>query len=319
MKKTVFIILFILILLQSIIWVNQENIMHPKKRLLQRYHHEWLDKPWKHGMKIQKHFTQARTPYLLVEEDISQGVSTRQKLLKEQLPTQNINKDAGILVLLHGKNGRKEDLLPVAERYVALGLTCLLVDLPHHGESNLKHLYYTKKKHEQLYVDEVLDDVSKYLKVKEKKLYIWGMSLGGAFAITNVFNSKYDFQAMVLVSTFERLDKVLKEKSLRIFGDFLGTLLYEGLEKSLVFFYNFNPKEVDSTKLAKGLKLPLYMVHGEEDSLIAYEQGEELFSSFNSQQKQFYLDKEGDHHNILITKHQFYKESGLFFTLHSFN
>jgi len=200
----------------------------------------------------------------------------------------------------------------VAERYVSLGFKCLLIDLPHHGESNIKTLYYGTKKYEQHYVDEVLEDASKYINIDNEALYMWGMSLGGAFAIANVAHSEHDFKGMVLVATFDRLDIVLERKSMALFGEVMGEFLYKGLEKSLKFFYDFEPSMVNSAKMAKKLTLPLYMLHGKEDELITHEQGKKLFDSFASTKKEFYLDEEGDHHNILVTEHEFYKESGLF-------
>ena len=312
MKKLLFLFLGLLVLFKTIIFVNQKGIIHPEKRLLQEYHHEWLEKPLEHGMKIDKYASKKKTPYLLVQQDSTKGFSKRQMLLKEQLGAYRLEKEAGVLVLLHGKNGRKEDLLPVAERYVSMGFTCLLIDLPHHGESKLEGLYYTTKDYEKMYVDEVLEDASKYISLENKALYMWGMSLGGAFAIANVSNSKHKFEAMVLVATFDRLDNVLREKSKAVFGEIFGGFLYQGLEKSLAFFYDFNPHLVDSAKLAKKLELPIYMMHGKKDELISYQQGQKLFDAFASKEKKLYLDEEGNHHNILVTKHQFYKESGLF-------
>lgn len=312
MKKFLFIILFLLILVKSIVFVHQERILHPQKRVLQSYHYDWLNDSLKHGMNIEKHFSVDDTPYLIVTQNKTQGLSKRQRILKEQLKHQEVKKEAGTLVLLHGKNGRKEDLLPVAERYVALGFTCLLVDLPHHGESELKRLYYGTKTYEQVYVDEVLEDASKHTNINENALYLWGMSLGGAFAISNVTHSKYNFQAMVLVATFDSLDRVLENKSKALFGEVLGGFLYVSLEKSLKFFYNFEPHKVNSVKMAEKLNIPLYMIHGEKDELIASAQGQRLFESFASKEKTFYLDEEGDHHNILVTKHLFFKESATF-------
>jgi len=101
--------------------------------------------------------------------------------------------------------------------------------------------------------------------------------------------SKYKFKAMVLVSTFDSLDKVLKQKSMAIFGEVLGGLLYKGLEKSLALFYDFSPSDANSAKIAQKLKLPLYMVHGAKDELISDEQGKRLFENFASSKKTFYL------------------------------
>jgi len=310
MKKTLLILLFLLLLFGVTILVNQENIMHPTKRMLQAYHYDWLEDPLKHGMNIKKYFSKNETPYLLVSKN-SKNLSQRQSVLLKQLGETKINKDMGILVLLHGKNGRKEDLLPVAERYIALGFTCLLIDLPCHGESKIETLYYGTKDYEQHYVDEVLEDASQYISL-DKPLAMWGISLGGAFAIRNVAHSKYSFDSMILVSTFDRLDHVLKGKSINLFGKTLGILLYEGLDKSLALFYDFEPHFVNSAQIAEELELPIYMVHGKRDELIGYKQGQNLFEHFASTTKTFYLDEDGNHHNILITKHQFYKESGLF-------
>ena len=311
MKKLLFVFLLLFLLFISTIIYNQENIMKPTTRVLQAYHYDWLEHPLEHGMKIKKYVSKNETPYLLVSQNSSKGLSKRQRLLAQQLGDLKPKAHKGILVLLHGKNGRKEDLLPVAERYVSLGFSCILIDLPHHGESKVESVYYGTKKYEQQYVDEVLDDVSKYISIDEP-LYMWGMSLGGAFAITNVAHSKHKFKAMVLVATFDRLDVVLKRKSVSIFGGLFGELLYHGLEKSLALFYGFHPSHANSVKIAETITIPLYMVHGKKDKLISYQQGKKLFEAFASKEKEFYLDVEGDHHNILVTGHEFYKESGLF-------
>jgi alpha-beta hydrolase superfamily lysophospholipase len=308
MKKLLLILLIFLVLLKTIIFINQKDIMTPEKRELQPYHLEWLERPLEHGMEIQKHFTKSKIPYMVVTQNSTQGLSKRQKVLAQQLDDVQIEKNEKTLVLLHGKNGRKEDLLPVAERYVLLGFRCILIDLPHHGESQAKRLYYSTKAYEKNYVDEVLED----LDLNTDELYIWGMSLGGAFAIANVMDSKYSFKAMVLVATFDNLQTVLREKSKALFGQLFGGLLYHALEKSLVLFYDLKPSEVDSGALAKSLTLPLYMMHGKKDELISHQEGKKLFDKFASTEKKFHLDEEGDHHNILTTKHEFYKESGLF-------
>jgi alpha-beta hydrolase superfamily lysophospholipase len=308
MKKLLFVFLSLLVCIKAIIFMNQKDIMTPEKRELQPYHLEWLENPNKHNIKIEKYFTKSKIPYMIVTQDTTKGLSKRQKVLSEQLGNTQFEKSEKTLVLLHGKNGRKEDLLPVAERYVLLGFRCILIDLPHHGESQMKHLHYTTKAYEKNYVDEVLEDSN----LNTNQLYIWGMSLGGAFAIANVSNSKYDFQAMVLVATFDNLQTVLSEKSKAVFGEVFGAFLYQGLEKSLDLLYNFQPSKVDSGKLAQSLTLPLYMTHGKKDELIPYQEGKKLFDKFASKAKKFHLDEEGDHHNILTTKHEFYKESGLF-------
>ena len=306
---------FLLTLIFTVVAYNQYQIMHPSKRALQPYHKEYLEHPAKHSMNIVKHKDSDKTPYLVVTLDSSAPKSTRVKSIEKQLKKRGVDielsqKSPKTLILLHGKNGRKEDLLPVAERYIALGFTCILPDLPTHGESNIETLYYATTSQEQHYVDKVLDDASNYIKLN--KLYIWGMSLGGAFSIQNVQHSKHTFNAMVLVSTYDNLNGILQDKSSSLFGNTLGSILYKLMKQSLSTLYNFNPQTSNSAKVAQKLTLPLYMVHGEKDKLIAWQRGKNLFNNFTSTEKKFKLDKEGDHHNILVTKNEFYADSGAF-------
>jgi len=309
-------LLLLLFFIFAIIGYNQDQIMHPSKRILQPYHKEWLEHPLKHSMNIEKYKNAEKTPYLIVTHNPSAPKSKRVQSLEKQLThrgidTTHIKKNSKTLILIHGKNGRKEDLLPVAERYISLGFTCILPDLPAHGESQIETLYYATTTKEQHYIDRVLDDVSKHRQLN-KNLYIWGMSLGGAFAIQNVYHSKYNFKAMILVATYDQLDAVLRNKSLSIFGETLGALFYTLMEKTLNILYNFNPESSNSASIASKLTLPLYMVHGEKDKLISWEKGKNLFDNFASKEKHFSLDKEGDHHNILVTKAEFYADSGVF-------
>ena len=315
MKFILKILTLLLFLIFTVVGYNQEQIMHPNKRALQPYHKEWLENSLKHSMNIVKHKSVDGTPYLIVTFNPSTPKSKRVKTIEKQLQQRAIElelikQNSKTLVLLHGKNGRKEDLLPVAERYIALGFTCIIPDLPTHGESQIETVYYATTTKEQHYVDKMLDDASKYIELHN--LYIWGMSLGGAFAIQNVQHSKYKFKAMVLVSTYDSLDGILKDKSSSMFGNTLGGILYTLMRQTLNTFYNFNPKDSNSAKVAKKLTLPLFMVHGEKDKLISWERGKNLFKNFASTQKKFTLDKEGNHHNILVTKSKFYADSGVF-------
>ena len=108
MKKLLFALLFFLILFKSIIFFNQKQIMHPEKRVLQSYHYDWLENPAKHGMTIEKHFSKNETPYLIVTQNLEFNRSKRQETLLKQLADVQVKDNAGVLVLLHGKNGRKD-------------------------------------------------------------------------------------------------------------------------------------------------------------------------------------------------------------------
>jgi fermentation-respiration switch protein FrsA (DUF1100 family) len=89
----------------------------------------------------------------------------------------------------------------------------------------------------------------------------------------------------------------------------LGNVLYKSLLVSLELFCSFDPEKSDSVEKAKGIDIPLFMLHGKKDKLIGYEHGEKLFKAFSNKNREFHLDENGDHHNILITDYPFYKKS----------
>ena len=318
MKKLLILILLLLITLFIVtIIYNQESIIHPKRRELQGYHYEWLNYPYKHSMKIIK--DKEHKDILIVKFDDTVSCSKRSKKILDELEKSGYKKeslsDNGVMVMFHGKNGRKEDLLPVAERYVSAGFTCVLVDLPAHGDSVKTETEYNEK------LDYMaLNVAKKYVDIYNQPIYFWGMSLGGRYAITSSSTyKKKGFltpKALVLVSTFDNFSNVLKDKSNDLFGSYVGDLLYQGLRFSLNLFYNFDPQKINSATLAQGIKVPVFMLHGKKDKLIDYRAGVNLFEEFPNSDKEFYIDEKGNHHNILVTSYPFYLKSILFLLKH---
>jgi len=315
-KLQILLPLITLISYLSIIFYNQENIIHPNKRALQDYHHEWLNHPAQHSMSIIK--DEEHKDILIVKRDLSTKLSKRSQGILNTLLASGLKKealhDSGIILMFHGKNGRKEDLLPVAERYITAGFTCILVDLPAHGDS-LK----TETKYGGKLGVRALSVAKKYVDMSKQPIYFWGMSLGGRYAISSAQVEKGNFpspKALILVSTFDKLSYVLKEKSTDLFGSFIGKTLYKGLSFSLKFFYNFNPEEIDSCSIAQNINIPVFMLHGKKDKLIGYKHGENLFNHFPNPDKALHLDEHGDHHNILVTNYPFYLKSILFLLKH---
>jgi alpha-beta hydrolase superfamily lysophospholipase len=202
----------------------------------------------------------------------------------------------------------------VAERYVSAGFICVLVDLPAHGESTK-----TRTNYGYMMSNDILLVTKEYVDVYNQPIYFWGMSLGGRYAITSAQPVKKMFpepKALILVSTFDKLSYVLKEKSTDLFGDYMGKILYKSLAFSLKTFYNFVPEKIDSATLAQKIKVPVFMLHGKQDKLISYKHGEKLFQNFPSKDKELHLDEKGNHHNILVTEYPFYLESILFLLKH---
>jgi len=316
MKKTLYLLIFLISII--LFFYAQKLVVSPTRKSLEPYHQMRLDNPQKYNMNIDAYFTQKeQIPYLFVTFDGTQKLSKRAKKVRQEIKSMDssvkFSKRNATIIMLHGKNGRKEDMLPIAQRYSALGFDCILIDVPAHGQSPQKRLYYGSKKHEKYYVDSVLDDVQKYHSIDRDRLFLWGYSLGGAFAIWSVYHSKYRFRGMVLVSTFDSLNGVLADKSKAMFGRHLGSKVHSVFIWSLHYFYGLDTSKVSSLAFAQKITLPLFMVHGRNDLLIGVDRGKRLFEAFGSSDKRLHVDNKANHKTIFITLEPFYARSGAFF------
>ena len=121
-----------------ILWAGYQ-IANPPRRALMEYHREYLANPTAHGMVIKNFTASDGTPCLFCTPDPSRNLGDRGNKIRQQLSARGVTlKPAGqiigTLVLLHGRTGRKEDYLPIAERLCASGFRCVIPDLPAHGD-----------------------------------------------------------------------------------------------------------------------------------------------------------------------------------------
>lgn len=261
--KTLCILLTLTLL--TLFFYAQELIVSPTRKPLENYHQDILNNPAQYNLQIQKYFTQKEhIPYLFVQfnqlSTLSQKAQKVRRDILEISPSYHFVEHNATIIMLHGKNGRKEDLLPMAQRYSALGFNCILIDIPAHGHSPLKRLYYGTKEHEKIYIDRVLDDVHLHHSIDTNKLFLWGYSLGGAFAIRTAYQSQFDFKGMVLVSTFDTLDGILLDKSKRLFGNSLGLGIHALVQWSLKNIYHLDSLNAASIDLAGSIKIPLFLL-----------------------------------------------------------
>lgn len=177
-----------------------------------------LNNPSDYGLIIRSHqCLKGIVPCLLVEPDAMTGAGKRGKTLRKQLAEKQYELPAygrvkGIIVLLHGRNGRKEDLLPVAERFVAAGFRCLLIDMPAHGDSTVESMSFGESLFEQGLPAQALQEARQHFGLPDEPAALWGMSMGGAFAISATSQESADWDALMIVSSFSSLAEVLQSQ-----------------------------------------------------------------------------------------------------------
>lgn len=133
---------------------------------------------------------------------------------------------------------------------------------------------------------EVYDYVTKTLKVDSKNIIIHGRSLGGAVAIDLAVNRKC--AGLVMESTFTSIPD-MADDMVPIFP--------------IQWFVRI---KFDSIDKIDQLKVPILLIHSEEDEVIPYAMGEELFEQ--AKKPKFWLKISGDHNGGWIESQKVYSK-----------
>ena len=281
------------------IYYYGKELAQPGRKSLEPYHHEWLDDPKAHGISIAKStFLEGSVPCLIVTPDKTSHLGKRGKIVRKQLINRGLKLPAlgsivSNIVLLHGRNGRKEDLLPVAERYCAAGFRCIIPDLPAHGESPIKTVQFGGSQWEQEFPHALLLECASTYQFSATPSAIWGMSMGGSFA-THSASSGAPWSSIVIVSSFDRLITVIENKcSIGVITQAVAWTCKQSGGADIT--------QIIPCKRAQEITTPVMIAHGTEDSLITLAQGKRLYNSFASPNKKWIEVKGGTHSNVLTT------------------
>lgn len=293
-------------------WLNRE-IFSPPRRALQTYHLERLQNPAAYGLQIRTYgCLENKVPCLLVEPDAQAGPGQRGTILRRQLTNLGVmppayGKVRGTIVLLHGRNERKEDMLPVAERFAAAGFRCLIPDLPGHGDSPLPAMAFGSSAFERGLPRRILEDARDHFHLPPEPAVLWGMSMGGAFAVSAASESPDDWAALMIVSSFADLDEVMELQVPPRWRNASAALL-PFMDVAQWLHGAPGVDAMQPGQWAQHATMPALVVHGDRDRFIPLDQGQLLYTSLASQDKRWITVPGGGHNNVLATSMPLYAE-----------
>lgn len=306
LKCTIGATLLLLTIATAVVWIAAGQLAQPTRRPLQDYQRDWFLRPEAHGILLSsEQCDYGRVPCLLVAPDAKAKPGNRGALLRRQLAEMGsqllpYGQTRGILVLLHGRNGRKEDLLPVAERFAAAGFKCVIPDLPAHGDSPVNHARFSADPFERDIAVHVLEDARHFFHEPNAPAGIWGLSMGGAFAIHAVSDAPSLWRAMIVVSSFDTLQGVVEDKlsplPATLSGSFSTALAHLTQYRGGSDLHRVRPD-----RWASRITLPVFIAHGDSDPLISLNHGRRLFEAFPGPDKTWTIVPGADHYNILVT------------------
>lgn len=301
-------------------WLAADQLAHPPRRPLQDYHREFLADPAAHGVEVQSFTCSDGTPCLLCEPAPSGQLGKRGKVIRDQLTQQGITLSApgsvvGNLVLVHGRRGRKEDYLLIAERFCAVGFRCILPDLPAHGDHPGTTACYGVK--EWPIPAMALREAAAKFGFDPTPAGIMGLSMGGAVSIRALVKNELPWRAAALVSTFDTLDHVVRHQASSLVGTWGGSIL-RGLTGP-VFEWQTGIKieAANSLALIPQLQCPVLIAHGTSDHVIPIDCGRRLYAALPDTLEKRWVEIPGaDHNNVLITDFPLYSQLAAWFLQH---
>ena len=301
-------------------WLAAEQLAHPQRRPLQDYHREFLSDPSSHGVVLKSFNCADGTPCLLCEPEPRGMLGKRGQVVREQLMQKGISLTrpgnvVGSLVLVHGRRGRKEDYLLIAERFCAVGFRCILLDLPAHGDHpGTTACFGVREGHLPALV---LREAAAKFGFNPKPAVIMGISMGGAVSIRSAVEKDAPWHAAVLVSTFDSLDHVVRHQTSGWVGGWLGSVW----SHITGWFYQRQAQmeisAANSIALVPGLQCPVLVAHGTSDRVIPIECGRLLHAALPAGIEKRWVEIPGaDHDNVLITDFPLYAEMAEWFLRH---
>lgn len=299
-------------------WWSATEIVRPSRRSLEQHHRDFLDHPEAHALRIRAFESDDHAPCLLCEPLPRARLAQRgARLTAELAQLHRIQTPAdgsilGNLVLLHGRHGRKEDNLPIAERFCAAGFRCILPDLPGHGDHPVSLALYGLK--EADVPTTALDTAGRRFGFAAHPCGLWGISMGGSVAVHACAAHPLEWDALVIVASFDRLEPVIRRQADERLGAWFGALLFPGTKGWFqVLSGGHRLSEIAPVTRTASLHVPVLIAHGTDDPLIPTEAAQRLYDAIPVSQKRWVNVGAGTHGNILITPQPLYAEMAAWF------
>lgn len=293
-----------------IVWWCVSEIASPERRPVSTANQEFFKETSQAGFTVEKFESKDGMPCLVctpkpMDSFSKKGEAIRGQLLEKEMTLASSGEIIGTLLILHGRTGMKEDYLAVAERFCAVGFRCVIPDLPGHGAN--KEPFTTYGVLEAPKVLKCYKEASVKYGFAQQPSMMLGQSMGGAYAVRVAALDESPFQAMVVVSSFDKLQTVVRGQTRELLGDVVGAAVSGSVDHVFGWRTGVKISEINTAKKAPNIRIPTMVIHGESDNSIPLASGKKLYHSLPSDlEKQWLEVPEAAHNNILITDYPLY-------------
>lgn len=247
-------------------------------------------------------------------------LGARGRLIRGQLESRGValpkaGSIVGTLVLVHGRRGRKEDYLLIAERFAAVGFRSLIPDLPGHGDHPDPLATYGVR--ERALPGDLVDAASARFGFAHSKPAIMGISMGGAVTIQAVALEPDRWSSVAVLSTFDTLENVVDFQARKLATHWLAPVWMTGTRWVFESEAQIPLVDIRPVDLLERIPCPILVGHGTNDSVIPIELGHNLRAALPSAIETRWVEIPGaDHDNVLITDFPIYATLAEWFLKH---
>jgi pimeloyl-ACP methyl ester carboxylesterase len=298
-------------------WAGSE-IASPPRRGLMDYHRDFLTSQDAHGIRIDRFSASDGTPCLVVNPAGSPG--ERGSIIRKQLAERGFTllpfgAITGTLVLAHGRKGRKEDYLPIAERLCAAGFRCVIPDLPAHGDHPADIATYGLR--EAGLPALVLDEASRKYGFDKHPAGLMGMSMGGSVAVHAANQPDAPWKALVVVASFDSFNSAIHGQAVRHAGFTLGSLWADASDTVYRWKSGVSVGKIRPFLHAGNIRIPTLIAHGTADDVVSMDSGHRLYEAFPATTVKKWVEiPDAGHDNVLVTNYPIYAEIAGWMMLH---
>ncbi len=296
----------------GLIFYGADRIASPPRREILAYHREFLAHPAAHGFRLDRFLAADATPCLVCTPDPAATPGKRGLKLRSQLAARGISlgpigEIRGTLVLLHGRAGRKEDYLPVAERFCAAGFRCVIPDLPAHGANPGKFATYGVR--ESSLPARVLAEAAAKYGFNPQPAGLIGQSMGGSVAIYSAALPGSPWRALAAISTFDSLAPVIEDQT----AGYVGHTLAPAFTRAIAALYfrktGVRLAEIRPISHLPQIRVPTLIAHGTADRSIPLAAARRNFAALPRGLPAAFIEiPAADHDNALITPYPIYAD-----------
>ena len=287
------------------ILIASSKFITPKRRVLESRHHEMLTRPADYGLDLEPFVVTTHDGIalsaILATRAKNPGVAEKTRRMAARLG-QNFHsavpRPHGTVIFLHGRGGCKEDMLSIAQRFVAGGYRCLVYDARAHGTS--RGVACTYGKHETRDLSAVLDRISVLLEERGEipgQVCAMGISLGGSVVLQALPNEPR-IDAAIVVSAFAELSELVHRSVKRNIHPQLPDWLINASIQIGGMRADFDPFAIAPLREATVATTPIFFAHGALDKVIPLSHSERLHDAA-PEPKVLRVVQKGYHSNVL--------------------